>query len=108
MDAVHDLSYITDKVHASSPGHMCTSLTHFNQGMAVFPLVLNMPGQPLNVMSGYDSRGNSTQIEFIVKGQVPPVADPATGTTASISTFVVLETTAQLRISAGRQTSVQY
>jgi hypothetical protein len=59
-------------------------------------------------MSGYDSRGNSTQIEFIVKGQVPPVANAASGVTASISTFVVLETTAQLRISAGRQTSVQY
>ena len=87
---------------------MVTSLTHFNNGMAVFPLVLNMPGQPLNVMSGYDSRRNSTQIEFIVKGQVPPVADNDSGVTASISTFVVLETTAQLRISAGRQTSVQY
>ena len=108
MDAAFDLSYITDKTSPGSGGHMVTSLTHYQNGMCVIPLVLNMPGQPLHVTSGYDSRGNSTQIEFIVKGQTPPTADPATGTTAAISTMVVLESTCQMRISAGRQVSVQY
>ena len=84
---------------------MVTSLTHFNQGACVIPLVLNMPGQALNVASGYNSKGSSTQMSLEVSGQTPPTVSADTGTTAALSTFVVVETTAQMRISGNRHRS---
>ena len=43
-----------------------------------------------------------------VSGQTPPTASDATGTTAALSTFVVVETTAQMRISGNRQIGVSF
>ena len=106
VGAAFDLTYSPNKIGNEAPGNMITSLQHYQNGMAVIPLCLNMPGQSVSVMSGYDSRGNSTQITFDVKGQTAPVADANAQTQAALSTFVVLETTAQMKISSGRQVSV--
>jgi hypothetical protein len=108
LDAAADLSLVTDQVHTESRGHMVTSLSHFNNGACVIPLILNMPGQGLNVSAGYNSKGSSTQMSLEVSGQTPPTAAAATGTTAALSTFVVVETTAQLRISGNRQIGVSF
>ena len=108
LDAAADLSLMTDQVDTHSRGHMVTSLEHMNQGSCVIPLILNMPGQGLNVTSGYNSKGSSTQMSLEVTGQVPPVANAGAQTTAAISTFVVVETTAQLRISGNKQVGVSF
>ena len=55
LDAAADLSLVTDMVHPESRGHMVTSLTHYQNGSFVVPLVLNMPGQGINLTSGYNS-----------------------------------------------------
>ena len=108
LDAAADLSLVTDQVHTESRGHMVTSLAHFNNGACVVPLVLNMPGQGLNISGGYNSRGSSTQMSLEVTGQIAPTALAATGVTAALSTFVVVETTAQMRISGNRQIGVSF
>ena len=108
LDAAADLSLMTDQVDTHSRGHMVTSLTHMNQGCCILPLVLNVPGQGLNTSSGMNSKGSSTQMSLEVTGQVPPTAAAASGTTAAISTFVVIETTAQLRISGNKQVGISY
>ena len=56
LEAAADLSYLTDQTERDGKGHMVTSLQDFNSGKCVVPLILNMPGQALNVQSGYDSR----------------------------------------------------
>ena len=108
LDAAADLSLLTNNTHTNEKGHMITSLQHFNQGTFILPLILNMPGQSINVASGYNSKGSNTTFSLEVSGQTMPSVSATAQTTAAISTFVVVETTAQLRISGSRQCSVSF
>ena len=108
LDAAADLSLVTNQVYAHDRGHMVTGLPEFNNGKCILPLVLNMPGQSLNVASGYNTKGSNTSFSLEVKGQVPPTAAAASGATASISTFVVAETSAQMRIMGARSVTVSF
>ena len=87
---------------------MLCSLSDWNNGKAIIPLQLQMPGQPVNVQSGYNSKGNNTQFSVSIQGQVVPTADAAAQITAALSTMVIVETTAQLRIAGSRQIAVAY
>ncbi len=87
---------------------MITSLPDWNDGKAIVPLQLQMAGQPVHLQTGYNSRGNNTQFSVSLQGQVVPTADADTQVTASISTLVVVDTTAQLRIAGAKQVSVAY
>ena len=108
LDAASDLIMLTDQHGLAGRGNMVTSLTDFHDGKAVFPLVLNMPSNGVAVQSGYNSRGNNSQFSFSVTGQTLPPADAATQVTAALSTLVVVETTAQLRIGGAKQIAVSY
>ena len=76
--------------------------------MFVIPLILNLPGQSLNVRSGFNSRGTNTNMEFEVQGLALPAADAATQVTVDLSTFVVAQTTSQIRIAGNRQIAVDH
>ena len=90
-------------------GHSVTSLSHYQTGMCVIPLVLNLPGNALNVRSGFNSRGTNCNLELELKGLTLPTADPgATEVTDQLSTFVVAQTTAQLRIAGNRQLAIDH
>ena len=108
LDAAHELLMVSDQHGHSGRGNMVSSLPDFNDGKAVFPLQLCMPGQPINVATGYNSRGNNTQFSVSLTGQTLPTADADAQVTAAISTLVVVETTAQLRIGGAKQISVAY
>ena len=51
---------------------------------------------------------NNTQFSVSLTGQTLPAADADAQVTAAISTLVVVETTAQLRIAGAKQISVAY
>ena len=70
--------------------------------MFVLPLTLCHPGESLHVQSGYDSRGINSTLTLEVQGQVPPTASAASGESSSFSSYVLVETTAQLRIGLGK------
>lgn len=108
LDAAADLSLVTNQVHTHDRGHMITSLEHMQNGCCVIPLILNLPGQDLNVASGYSCKGGNVSFSFDVTGQTPPSVDADAQTTDAISTFVVAETTAQLRIMGARSCSVSF
>jgi hypothetical protein len=108
LDAAHEMLMISDGHGLSGRGNMVTGLTDWNVGKAVIPLQLSMPGQPVNVQAGYNSRGNNTQFSVSLQGQVVPAANADSQITAAISTLVVVETTAQLRIAGAKQISVAY
>jgi hypothetical protein len=108
LDAVHELVMITDGFSENGRGNMITSLTDWHDGKAIIALQLAMPGQPRNVQSGYNSRGNNTQFSVNISGQVLPAFDADSQISGSISTFVLVETTAQIRISGARQISTSY
>ena len=108
LDAAHELTMISDSLGLTGKGNMVTSLTDWNQGKAIVPLQLQMPGQPVNVQSGYNSKGNNTQFSVSLQGQVVPTATADAQITAGLSTLVIVETTAQLRIAGSRQVAVAY
>jgi hypothetical protein len=109
LDAIHELAMMTDAYdHRDGGGNMITSLRDWHDGKAIVGLQLSMPGQPKNVQSGYSSRGNNTQFSVNLSGQILPAADADTQISATISTYVLLETTAQIRISGARQISISF
>jgi len=109
LNAACDLSLVADKMTLDKQGHSVTSLSHYQTGMCVIPLVLNLPGNALNVRSGFNSRGTNCNLELELKGLTLPTADPgATEVTDQLSTFVVAQTTAQLRIAGNRQLAIDH
>ena len=108
LDAASDLSLVTNQVHAHSRGHMVTGLNEFNNGKCIIPLILNMPGQGLNVASGMNTKGSNTHFSFDVKGQVAPTADATSQVSNQLSTLVIGETTAQMRIMGARSVTVSF
>ena len=108
LDAAADISLLTNQVHTHDSGHLITSLAKFNQGMCVIPLVLNLPGQDLNVASGYNCKGGNVSFSFEVSGQTPPTASDSSQATDQISTFVLVETTAQMRILGQKSVAVSF
>jgi len=109
MTAACDLSMIGDKMSLDKAGHSVTSLSHYQTGLCVIPLVLNLPGNALNVRSGYNTRGTNCNLEFELKGlQMPSPTPGGTEITASLSTFVVAQATSQLRIAGNRQIAVDH
>ena len=107
-DALFDVAYVNNKVHDDSPGTMITAISQFHQGMFVIPLLLNHPGEPIAVKSGYDSRGVNTMMTLEVSGQTVPPQSDAAQTTAALSSFVVCETTAELKVGLGKSVAIHF
>lgn len=108
LDAAFDLAHTHDKIHPQSPGFMPTSLQQFNSGMFILPLTLCHPGEDTRTQSGYNSKGINTQLCLEISGQTPPTANATTQTTAAISSYILCETTAQLRVGLGRNLGVAF
>ena len=83
-------------------------MSQFHEGMFIVPLLLNHPGEPIACKSGYDSRGVNTNLTLEVTGQVPPTAVAADQSTASISSFIVCETSSELKIGLGRSVAIHF
>ena len=98
--AMANLPYVNNKLTPRTQGILVQSETAFCQGQAVYTCMLSHPDLSSKVMSGLNSRGINSQFYFKASGL------DTTQTSAGISSVVVASTTAQLRISAGRQISV--
>jgi hypothetical protein len=108
LNAVYDIAYSNDKVHDSSNGCLVSNLSTFHDGLGVFSLSLNHPGEPIAVMSGYDSKGVNSQMSINFDDLTVPTASDNTGFVASYSTFICAETTASLVIGLGRSVAVSF
>ena len=108
MDAAADLSSLTDQLTPGSRGHRVTSLQHYQTGAFVVPRILSLPGQPINVTSGFNSLGTNTNLEFEISGITAKTAAAAGQVSDKISCFVAVQTTKELRISQNRQVAVAH
>jgi hypothetical protein len=97
-EAMADVAYCNDKVGMASDGILVTSPTAFCKGLAIYHLQLNHPGLGLRCQSGYNSRGINSTLGFNMSG-LNAVAKES---------IVIAQTTAQLRISAGKQIAVSF
>ena len=102
-DAMADVAYTYDKVGMKTDGILITSPTAFCRGQAVYTLQLNHPGMGLRCQSGYNSRGINSTIGFNMEG-----LDSASGTAVARESLAIVQTTAQLRIAAGRSLAVSF
>ena len=98
--AMANLPYVNNKLTPKTQGILVTGETAFCQGQAVYTCQLSHPDLSAKVMSGLNSRGINSQFYFSAQGL--DTAQLGSG----MSSVVIASTTAQLRISAGRQVSV--
>lgn len=123
-DAIWDCSYGHDNVNGPNAGNQIASRGAWFEHCAIFPCLLNLTDGPLQLMSGYDSRGHSSFIEFNIDGialknykkltynklQGPGSGKATIGLMADIdsascyeklTTTSIVETTSELRVGAG-------
>ena len=105
-EALCDLAYVNDKIGPNAGGIMQTSIQSFNDGLFVCPLTLSHPSGNMVAQLGYDSRGVTSQMEFLFTGMAVPTADAGTQQTGSVSAFTVVQVTSELRLSLGREVVV--
>jgi hypothetical protein len=98
--AMSNLAFVHNKLTPRTQGILVASESAFCDAQAVYTCGLSHPDLSMKVMSGLNSRGINSQFYFNAQGL----------NTASISTgmssVVIADTTAQLRVTAGRSCSV--
>jgi hypothetical protein len=89
-------------------GNMITSLKHYQSSAAIFPLCMSMPGTSQEVISGQDSRGSNSSIDFETKSLTMPAVNAASQLTDKLTAFAVIQTNQQLRIGGSRQLAIAH
>lgn len=107
-EAMADLAYTNDKLGFTANGIIPASPTAFCRSMAVYTLQLNHPELGLSVQSGYNSRGINSTMSFAMQGLSSDLARQGVGATSNIQSLICVETTSQLRISAGKALAVSF
>ncbi len=117
-DAIWDMAYSHDFVDGHHAGTQITSRQVWADSAAIFPSCQNLTDGPLQLMSGYDSRGHSSFIEFNISGLHPTnyykmklnaagtAYDEAEPAITNLTTTSVLETSSELRVGQGLSLAV--
>ena len=108
LDAAHEAIMLTDEHGYGGRGTMTSSLADFCDGKAIFPLILNMPGNPIAVTSGVNTRGANSQFSIDFTGQTIPAASAGAQTTAALSTYVLVETTSTMHIHGAKSVQMEF
>ena len=98
---IFDLAYANNLAETNT-GHLVNSRTMFNDSMAVYTLLLNMPDEGIQVQTGLDSRSVSSQMELKFTGLRAIAAG------ASANCFVVVSCTQEVRIGQGLSIAVAH
>ena len=108
MNTLLALTHAADKVHDTSAGSLITSLAQYNKGMFVYCTALDMSDQPVNVISGENSRGINSAYSVHVHSQAIPAADADAQNTDKLSSFVCVQSTATLVIGLGKSIATDF
>lgn len=100
--AMSNLPFVNNKLTPRTSGILVASETAFCVGQAVYTCMLSHPDLSMKVMSGLNSRGINSQFYFNAQGL------DTTQISTGMSSVVIADTTAQLRVTAGRSVSVVY
>ena len=99
-DACFDLSYASN-IAETNTGHLVNSRTMFNDSMAVYSLLLNLPDEGIQVQTGLDSRSVSSQAELKFTGLNIPAGESA-------NILAVACVTQEVRIGQGLSIAVAH
>ena len=98
--AMSNLAFVNNKLTPRAAGILVASESAFCDAQAVYTCSLSHPDLSMKVMSGLNSRGINSQFYFNAQGL------KGTSISTGMSCVVIADTTAQLRITAGRSCSV--
>lgn len=98
--AMSNLAFVHNKLTPRTQGILVASESAFCDAQAVYTCGLSHPDLSMKVMSGLNSRGINSQFYFNAQGL------NTTAISTGMSSVVIADTTAQLRIAAGRSCSV--
>ena len=98
--AMSNLAFVNNKLTPRASGILVASESAFCDAQAVYTCLLSHPDLSMKVMSGLNSRGINSQFYFNAQGL------KTASITTGMSSVVIADTTAQLRITAGRSCSV--
>jgi len=108
VDLASIVAYAQNKTGQDHSGGLITTKESFNDGYFQAPLLLELStDKGVSVMSGLNSRGINSTMVLQVTGQVIPASDGETNSGVA-QCFVLVETTAQLRIELGRDIAVMW
>lgn len=107
-EAMADLAYTNEKVGFNANGIIPASPSAFCRAMAVFSLQLNHPELGLSVQSGYNSRGINSTMSLSIQGLSSSEARGGVTADSNVQSLICVETTSQLRISAGKALAVSF
>jgi len=110
-ESLADIAYTMDKVGPTSAGIVQSSLEGFNDGQFAHVLTLAHPSGNMVGQLGLDSRGITSQFEFVFTGLSAPGASSAEVSgqqVATASAFIVVQVTSMLMLAMGREVTVQH
>ena len=112
MGCLCNVGYGQDKIGMGADGTMISSRESFNDGRFVATTVMNHPTRyGVGCKSGADSRGINSALTYETQGQVIPAATPidgGAGYSGTAETFVLAETTAEIRAGVGKDITVLF
>tara|TARA_R110002126_G_scaffold205807_4_gene353101 strand:+ start:617 stop:2083 length:1467 start_codon:yes stop_codon:yes gene_type:complete len=114
MGCLCNVSYGQDKIGMGADGTMVSSRESFNDGRFLATTIMNHPTRyGVGCKSGADSRGINSSLTYETQGQViPPAGDPAifplNQNSGSAETFVLAETTAEIRVGVGKDITILF
>jgi hypothetical protein len=114
MGCLCNVNYGVDKVGMGADGTMVSSRESFNDGRFVAITCMSHPTRyGVGCKSGADSRGINSSLTYETQGQaIPPAGNPAVfpldQSSGSAETFVLAETTAEIRAGVGKDITVLF
>lgn len=112
MGCLCNVGYGANKIGMGADGTMISSRESFNDGRFVATTVMSHPTRyGVGCKTGADSRGINSSLTYETQGQGIPAAtaiDGAEGFSGSAETFVLAETTAEIRAGVGKDITILF
>jgi len=114
MGCLCNVNYGQNKVGMGAEGTMIGSRESFNDGRFLATTIMDHPTRyGCGVKSGADSRGINSSLTYETSGQVIPAAGnpavfPLDQNSGSVETFVLAETTAEVRVGVGKDITILF
>ena len=112
MGCLCNVSYGQNKIGMGAEATMISSRESFNDGRFLATTILNHPTRyGVGCKSGADCRGINSSLTYETQGQLIPAATPvlgAAGFSGSAETFVLAETTAEIRVGVGKDITILF
>jgi hypothetical protein len=111
LESLANTTYVSGKMPSGSEGNLVTSQQSFFDGLFQDNTIFNVSSElGVSLKSGYNSLGINTFLTASQQGMVIPAAGAGAlrANSGSLSSYVLVETTASLVVAVGKSVAVSY